>query len=371
VAFDEAGIDELHRGSNDHGGFLAERLLGTPRPYAQAGGLGEGADTLRSFLRERGHPYTRGMSSPLTAPSACSRLSPHLAYGTVSLRTVHHALEERAAELKAHGAAAATGGGSLSQWRQALSSFRKRLRWHDHFIQKLESEPEIEFRNMSRVYDGLREEDEDGWDAETRARLQAWEDGRTGYPMVDACMRSLAATGWINFRMRAMLVSFAAYHLWLHWRPVARVLARRFVDFEPGIHYAQCQMQSGVTGINALRIYSPARQLLDHDPDGEFVRAWVPELADVPLDVLAEPHLMSRALQDRVGCRIGRDYPAPLVEHREAYRAARARIGAIRKTPEAREESQRVYRRHGSRRRGRRTALARKPRESDQLSLDV
>jgi len=314
------------------------------------------------------------MSSPLTAPSACSRLSPHLAYGTVSLRTVHHAVEEVAAELKDEGTSLRerpARPGSTTEWRRALGSFRKRLRWHDHFIQKLESEPEIEFRNMSRAYDGLRDEDEAGWDAETRFRFEAWTAGRTGYPMVDACMRYLDATGWINFRMRAMLVSFAAYHLWLHWRPVARVLAQRFVDFEPGIHYPQCQMQSGVTGINALRIYSPAKQLLDHDPDGRFVRKWVPELRAVPSELLSEPHLMSRGVQEQVGCVIDRDYPAPLVDHRTAYRRARARIGTIRKTAEAREESQRVYRRHGSRKRGRRAALSRRPRSTEQLALDV
>jgi hypothetical protein len=84
--------------------------------------------------------------------------------------------------------------------------------------------------------------------------------------MVDACMRQLCATGWLNFRMRAMLVSFAAYHLWLHWRAPGLFLARQFLDFEPGIHWSQMQMQSGTTGINTLRIYSPAKQARDHDP---------------------------------------------------------------------------------------------------------
>jgi hypothetical protein len=79
--------------------------------------------------------------------------------------------------------------------------------------------------------------------------------------MVDACMRSLLHSGWLNFRMRAMLVSFACYDLWLDWRPLAPILARCFLDYEPGIHYPQLQMQAGTTGMNANRIYSASKQV--------------------------------------------------------------------------------------------------------------
>ena len=169
-------------------------------------------------------------------------------------------------------------------------------------------------------------------------------------------MRCLAATGWLNFRMRAMLVSFAAYHLWLHWRPVGMHLATKFVDFEPGIHWSQTQMQSGVTGINTVRIYSPTKQLQDQDPDGVFVRRWVPELAGVPTKLLAEPFQMTRAEQDAAGCVIGGDYPAPVVEHKAAVQAAKDRVYAARRTDEAKAEAKRVYEQHGSRRRPRRRA---------------
>jgi deoxyribodipyrimidine photo-lyase len=237
------------------------------------------------------------------------------------------------------------------------------LAWHCHFIQKLEDEPELEFRNMNRVYDGLRENDFN------QEYFEAWKLGKTGYPMVDACMRALSQHSWINFRMRAMLMSFASNHLWLHWRPTALHLAKHFLDFEPGIHFSQCQMQSGTTGINTIRIYSPAKQVIDHDPTGQFIRKFVPELSAIPEEYLAEPHRMPMSVQSRVGCVLGRDYPLPIVDHRQAYKTARDRIYAIRKSASAIEESQRVFIKHGSRKK--RDPLPKPKKVSDfrQLSL--
>jgi deoxyribodipyrimidine photo-lyase len=320
----------------------AELGLGpSQRSAVQCGGETEGRKTLEEFLAERGVGYRREMSSPTTAWDSCSRVSPYLAWGCLSVKQVHQALEARRRQL----AATRIAGGVVDRrWAGSLSSFAGRLRWRCHFMQKLEDEPELEFRNVCRVYDGLRENDfrEDLFDA--------WKEGRTGYPMVDACMRALQQHGWINFRMRAMLFSFASYHLWLHWRPTAVHLAGLFLDFEPGIHFPQAQMQAGVTGINTIRIYSPAKQVRDHDPEGVFVRRYVPELESVPTVYLAEPHLMPTSLQSRYGCRIGRDYPAPIVDHATAVRAAQERIYAIRRTAAAVSAARGVYQKHGSRR---------------------
>ncbi|MEM6597525.1 MAG: FAD-binding domain-containing protein [Cyanobacteria bacterium P01_C01_bin.69] len=304
----------------------------------QPPGRKAGLAVLNEFLYERGEKYRTDMSSPVTGESGCSRLSPYLAYGTVSMKEVYQTTLKRRAEV------AALPKSEKGTWAGSLSSFIGRLHWHCHFTQKLELEPEIEWLPMARAYTGLRD---DGKNAD---RLKAFELGQTGYPFVDACMRYLRATGWINFRMRAMLMSFASYDLWLPWQDSGTVLARLFTDYEAGIHWTQTQMQSGVTGINAIRIYSPIKQGLDQDPKGVFTRQWVPELADVSDKLLQTPWLADVEL----------DYPAPIVDHRAAAAAAKNKVWAIKKTPEAKKEAEAVYEKHGSRKRPRTRTPAKK-----------
>jgi deoxyribodipyrimidine photo-lyase len=143
-------------------------------------------------------------------------------------------------------------------------------------------------------------------------------------------MRFLRAEGWLNFRARAMLVSFASYHLWLDWRATSVALAPHFLDYEPGIHYSQFQMQSGTTGINTIRIYNPYKQGQDQDPDGAFIRRWVPELAAVPVDFLHAPQEMPPMIAAMAGVELGRDYPLPIVDHATAYNEAKQRMHAVR-----------------------------------------
>lgn len=307
--------------------------------------------TLQSFLYERGQPYHYALSGPLTAFDYCSRLSPHIAWGTISLRTVVQALRTRQAELKDETTPEAV------EWRKSLRAFNGRLHWHSHFIQKLESDPAIEFQGFIPAYDTLREDEFD------QGRFEAWCRGRTGFPMVDACMRALTETGYLNFRMRAMLVSFASYNLWLDWRKTGHFLARQWTDYEPGIHYSQLQMQSGTTGINTIRIYSPTKQGKDHDPEGIFIKKWVPELEGVPLKYIHEPVTMPPEVQEQAGCMIGRDYPEPIVDHVVTGKEARRRIYELRRLPELRQQAEKVMERHGSRKRpsSRRTSRKKTP----------
>ncbi|MFN9436203.1 MAG: deoxyribodipyrimidine photo-lyase/cryptochrome family protein [Planctomycetota bacterium] len=332
-------------------GIESERGMVIPNPSdihvrgggdtaCQAGGESNAHTLLDSFLQSRGRGYRTAMSSPRTAESQCSRLSPYIAWGCITIKQVHQAVRAKMneiAEVKSEDKEIDRG------FSRSLTSYQSRLSWHCHFMQKLDDEPELEFHNLNRAYDGMREDDfrSDYFDR--------WCQGRTGYPMIDACMRYLHHHLWINFRMRAMLMSFAAYHLWLHWREPAVYLARHFLDFEPGIHFPQVQMQSGVTGINTIRIYSPVKQAMDQDPDGAFVRRWIPELEHVPKPWIFEPWKMGNDDQVRFRCRIDRDYPSPIVDHRDAVSKAKERIYALRRSEQAMSSAQRVYEKHGSR----------------------
>ncbi|GAC1623104.1 MAG: deoxyribodipyrimidine photo-lyase [Vulcanimicrobiaceae bacterium] len=332
-----AGVEIAHESRRS----LADLgLAASTKNEALPGGSSSAEALLATFLTDRGVDYRKAMSSPVTAFDACSRLSPYLAYGAISMKRVYQATVARTAEVRA---LKSEGVAVDSRWLGAMSSFSGRLHWHCHFMQKLEDQPSLEFENQARAYDGLRE---NAFDTD---RFEAWRAGATGYPMVDACMRALHRCGWINFRMRAMLMSFASYHLWLHWRPTAVYLGSQFLDFEAGIHYPQSQMQSGTTGINTLRIYSPTKQVIDNDPTGVFIRRYVPELARVPAEFIAEPHLMPPLVAASIGFRIGIDYPLPIVDHKLATTRAKELLYAIRRGDAARTEARAVVKKHGSR----------------------
>ena len=284
-----------------------------------------GRDTLESFLTRRGIEYSGGISSPNSAFEAGSRLSAHIAWGTTSLRTIHHGTRERAALAKG------SADPDDKRWSKSLRAFGSRLHWHDHFSQRLESAPRMEFEALNTAHDALEYGDDP-------ALLEAWRTGTTGYPMVDATVRCLRATGFANFRMRAMLVTTACYGLELSWRTVQYPYARLFRDYEPGIHYPQVQMQAGVVGINTLRVYSPAKQFVDQDPEARFVHRWVPELRGHS----------AKAIREFESRRLG-DYPAPVADLRAGAARIKARIQAIRRSPAGRAAAERVLERHGSR----------------------
>jgi deoxyribodipyrimidine photo-lyase len=326
-------------------------------PGRQRGGRAQGLALLASFLADRCLPYQRAMSSPEAGAAHGSRLSPHLATGTLSIREVLQAAEA------ALGPLAGLGEPEARRKVGALRSFIGRLHWRCHFVQKLEDEPAIEYRAFHPMLEGLR-----GCDPE---RLAAWREGRTGWPFVDACLRCLAATGWLNFRARAMLVAVASYQLWQDWREPGLHLARMFTDYEPGIHWPQVQMQAGTTGINALRTYDPVKQGLDHDPDGRFVARWVPELARLPLPFRQRPWMAPPLVLEEAGVGLGAHYPRPPVDARTAAAEARARIAAVRRQPGFAAAADSVQERHGSRKAGVPRPDRRRPRPSGQLRLDL
>ena len=303
--------------------FIDDKLI-------QEGGRKNALKLLNSFLDNRSDNYQKEMSSPITGEKSCSRLSPYITYGNISLREIYRATKQKLNE-------------DISiVKKKSLIAFKSRLAWHCHFIQKLYDEPEIEFKNLNSAFDGLREDDFNPY------YYEAWKNGNTGYPFIDACMRYLKVNGWINFRMRAMLVSFASYQLWLDWKKTSKHMAKLFTDYEPGIHYSQFQMQSGTTGINSIRIYNPIKQSIDQDPDGNFIRKWVPELKNVQGKLIHEPWKMTYIDQKSISIELGKNYPLPIIENNKATKIAKDKIWKVKKSKEAKLLSSQILIKHAS-----------------------
>lgn len=288
--------------------------------------------TLRGFLDCRAARYSGGISSPVTAFRAGSRLSVHFAWGTLSARAVQHETLRRLASLTGDPSSEA------QALRRGLRSFRERLEWRDHFAQRLEDEPGLEFHPPHPLYEDLPCAQGD----EAEERLRALLAGQTGFPLVDACLRCAAATGFLNFRMRALVTSFACHGLRLDWRLVMAPLAGLWTDYDPGIHVSQVQMQAGVVGTNTIRVYSPAKQLRDQDPALTFTRTWLPELSGAP-----------DALVQALGAPAGATWPgyaAAVVDFGAESRVMKDALYGLRTSPAGAAAAAVVQQRHGSRR---------------------
>ena len=290
----------------------------------QKGGTTEGLKYLRSFLNVRFKNYQNNISKPMKSRTSCSRLSPYFAWGNLSTRYVWQLAKNEISRGKS---------------KFHLNSFTSRLRWQAHFIQKFEMESEMEFRSVNRGYEKIDKKI-------NKKYINAWKKGKTGYPLVDASMRCLISTGYVNFRMRALLVSFLTHHLWQPWQAGVVHLAKQFLDFEPGIHYPQFQMQSGETGINMIRIYNPIKNSLDHDPKGEFIKKWVPELKNLPVDLIHKPWEINSLEQEIYKFHLGKDYPERVVDVSKTYIEASKFLWSMRKNDLVKKESNRVLKKH-------------------------
>ena len=290
----------------------------------QKGGSSSGIKYLDSFLDTRHTKYQNNISKPEASRTSCSRLSPYMSWGNISTRYAWQRAKKQIQNGKS---------------KFQLNGFTSRLRWQAHFIQKFEMECQMEFRSVNKGYQNLVK-------PINKKFISAWQKGKTGYPLVDASMRCVVETGYLNFRMRALLVSFLTHHLWQPWQSGVIHLARNFLDFEPGIHYSQFQMQAGETGINMIRIYNPTKNAKEHDKDGIFIKKWIPKLKKIPAPLLFEPWKISLIDQETYECKIGKDYPNPIVDISETYKYAASKLWSIKSNPKVKEESSRILQKH-------------------------
>ena len=264
-------------------GFAATNLgeLGiTPGMRGARGALEDFTQRIARYARARDFPAVKGVSY----------LSVHNRFGTVSVRELaRFALARR-------GAGAAT-------WLSELA-------WRDFFFQILWHYPHVVEGSFRPEYDAIR------WPGGDEA-FAAWSEGRTGYPLVDAAMRQLNATGYMHNRLRMVAASFLVKDLLVDWRRGEQLFAVRLNDYDLAANNGNWQWAAS-TGCDAqpwFRIFNPVTQSKRFDPEGRFIRRYVPELKDVPASGVHEPWTLGRAEQEACGCRIGRDYPAPIVDH--------------------------------------------------------
>ncbi len=275
----------------------------TACPQRQSGGRRSGIEALGNFLKQHSQLYKQNHEDCLLASSTCSHLGPHLTYGTLSVREVFQQTRKAHRHYKTKGD---------ENWAASLMMFVSQLLKRSHYLQLFADAPEMEHQCLHTSYEGLFPREPD------KERLTAWMLGRSGYPLIDAAMRNIRRQGWLNQRLRGVLISFACQDIWTNWREPALYLARMSTDYEPGVLYPQIQIQLGVTGIHPWHFEDPVALSQRMDTEGRYIRKECPELAELEGQDLYQPWLLSEAQQVMSSCVLGKDYPRPVVDPQTA-----------------------------------------------------
>ena len=285
--------------------------------YRYLGGETFAQKTLESFISHRYQGYHWKMSRPWQAQQgATSHLSAHLDFGTISSRTMYQGVAQLLDRLP-----------PKSKAQYSVKTFLDRLRWHDKFTQRHYHHPELAWRNRYPEFDEWYCDDE--LDSDKQKLFTAWCEGKTGYPMVDASMRQLNQIGWMNFRMRAMCVTFLTINCGVSWHHGARYYMSRLVDGNIAINHWQWQAQAGSLNpmSNTFRIYNPTKNLQDKDPTLQFVYCWIPELR-------------GHSMQQLLAGEYKSNYPQPILDWKQTRKVNGKIISNLRKQVRKRLEAE-------------------------------
>lgn len=286
----------------------------------EIGGESTAWEKLRDFLENKIERPLGQSDLPDKKKYYSSLLSPYLSWGNLSVRQVYQECAKHQPHIKN---------------QKTILQYMARLKWRCHFIQELEMEPDMEFKNLNSTFNHIRKK-------RNKKLIKAWKKGMTGYPLIDASMRCVTRTGYLNFKLRSTVTSFLTHLLWQPWQSGAGHLAKMFLDYEPGIHHPQFQMQAGTTGIKSVRIYNPIRQSKQKDKEGDFIKKWVPELHKLPKEYIHEPWRLTLEQQDEYEVVLGKDYPKPVVNFEKAFKHATEAISKLKSTKSSIEQSQKL-----------------------------
>ena len=253
------------------------------------GGEKEAIRKANAFFKSRYKKYNTYINKPYYSIYSSSHLSPYLTWGNISIKALQISTKKHLLELE-----------SNEFYHSQLKAFHQRIQWHCSFVQAVENDPLLNINSRDTRFEGVRVHDFE--------RLEAFRTGKTGIPFVDACMRALNQTGWINFKQRAMIASFACNTLLLDWRDVGYVLANLWYDYEPGIHWLQIQTQAGLIPYSHIPLYDVIKQSKMHDPEGLFIKKYIPQLLEIPSELIHEPWLLDT-----------NPYTPPIISYREAF----------------------------------------------------
>jgi deoxyribodipyrimidine photo-lyase len=281
--------------------LLAAEVASLPIDFEEsfelpAAGENAALDRLNDFLEKTIYGYGEGRN--LLDRKATSFLSPYLRFGALSIRQAYW------------GAKAASDLATSKEARQGAEAWLNELIWREFYMALVYHFPQTinqALREQYRDFEWLDDED----------AFAAWREGRTGYPVVDAALRMLSATGWMHNRARMIVASFLTKDLLIDWRQGEQYFMQQLIDGDSASNVGGWQWAAGV-GADAqpfFRVFNPTLQGQRFDPDGIFVKQWLPELANVPIELVHEPWKMTQADQQKYGVIIGRDYPAPIIEH--------------------------------------------------------